>query len=121
MRLAAGFRESLETPAHTHTYRTHRNHTHKLLRVGKEEGVTLLNEKVSRPVLRLGVALLVLWGVGDVVVLICAPPHLASGRNYTKGAQGPTFWTFFPPFLIYFRTNLGRSGLKSALEQLMEL
>ena len=79
-------------------------------------------KRVRRAVLCLGVVMFGLRGVSNVAVLIFGSLPLASGRNYTEGAEGPKFWTFlFTPFLIYFRPNLGRSRLKSALEQLMEL
>lgn len=63
------------------------------------------------------VAALWLWPVRDPVVLIfCSFLSIQCGRNYTKGAQRPTFW----PFLVYFRTNVGQRRPKTALEQLME-
>lgn len=63
------------------------------------------------------VAPLWLRRVRDARVLIfCSFLSIRWGRNYTKGAQRPTFW----PFLVYFRTNVGQRRPKTALEQLME-
>lgn len=80
--------------------------------MGKEEEVKVLNEKVSRAVLHLRVALLGLWGVGDVVSLIFGSLPLASGRNYTKGAQGAAFWTFLSSISDLFQNKSGPKRAK---------
>lgn len=68
--------------------------------------------RVRWAVLRLGVAVLEPWGVRDVVVLIFVSFPLASGRNYTKGAQGPTFWTFLSSISDLFQTKSGPKQAK---------
>lgn len=78
----------------------------------EEEEVKVLNGKVSRAVLRLGVALLWLWGAGRVVVLIFGSFNLAGGRNYTKGARGLTFWTFLSSISDLFQNKSGPKRAK---------
>lgn len=91
--------------------------------MGKEEEVKVLNEG-GQP------GSLASWGgpdrgvcaVGHGVILRVGSLPLAGGRRYIPKVLGDShFGLCFPCFLIYFRPNLGRSGLKSAQEQLMEL